>query len=102
MSAKPGHDIYMAAIEVNRLLTIRHMHCLSPVDIEAAITKGLFGPDGPPPEDELNRLRVAIPDVIDWVKRAMSLLDDRQAEIRKIQQLRSDISNLSLDGEEGE
>lgn len=94
--AKPGHNTFMAAIEVNRLLNGRHDPMLPVIDLEAAITKGLWADGGPPEEDKLAQLLVMFPSLMDWCFRAMTLLDKRQGEIDKIQNLRKEMSAQDL------
>ena len=89
--AKPGHNIFMAAIEVNRLLNRYHNSILPVIELEAAITEGLWAYGGPPEADKLAQLLVMFPSLKDWCRRALKLLDERQGEIRKIQCLRKEL-----------
>ncbi|HEC62101.1 MAG TPA: hypothetical protein ENI27_07590 [bacterium] len=94
--AKPGHNIFMAAVEVNRLLN-RHREPVLPImDLEAAITKGLWADGGPPEADKLAQLLVMFPSLMDWCFRSMALLDKRQGEIGKIQSLRKEMNAQDL------
>lgn len=99
---KPGHNISMVAIEVNRMLSRFHSQCLPIISLEAAIIKGLWSPDGPPDEHKLATLMVEIPAIMKCTKRALDLLDERQGEIRKIQELRSELYQFNLDNWGGE
>ncbi len=91
VDAKPGHNIFMAAIEVNRLLNRYHNSMLPVTELEAAIIKGLWENGGPPEADKLAQLLVMFPSLKDWCRRALKLLDERQGEIKKIQCLRKEL-----------
>lgn len=54
-AAKPGHNIYMAAIEINRLLAHYHVGTLPNQEIEDAIVRGLFAPLNKPQDRRLGR-----------------------------------------------